>query len=114
MFAESLKRLKADVIHANALVREANMISKELNKKPKRQTTYDVTLQIPASNLRPIKIKAGQFVCEPVIVVRREGMSGSQFWTVSQLESRLVDMRDTYNDMLNGYSRFVVNTKYSL
>ncbi|KAF1747585.1 hypothetical protein GCK72_024050 [Caenorhabditis remanei] len=105
MFAESLKRLKADVIHANALVREANMISKELNKKPKRQTTYDVTLQIPASNLRPIKIKAGQFVCEPVIVVRREGMSGSQFWTVSQLESRLVDMRDTYNDMLNGYSR---------
>ncbi|CAO4385019.1 unnamed protein product [Caenorhabditis nigoni] len=105
MFAESLKRLKADVIHANALVREANMISKELNKKPKRQTAYDVTLQIPASNLRPIKIKAGQFVCEPVIVVRREGMSGSQFWTVSQLESRLVDMRDTYNDMLNGYSR---------
>ncbi|PIC17645.1 hypothetical protein B9Z55_023818 [Caenorhabditis nigoni] len=105
MFAESLKRLKADVIHANALVREANMISKELNKKPKRQTAYDVTLQIPASNLRPIKIKAGQFVCEPVIVVRREGMSGSQFWTVSQLESRLVDMRDTYNDMINGYSR---------
>uniref|UniRef100_A0A8R1HTD9 Kinesin motor domain-containing protein n=1 Tax=Caenorhabditis japonica TaxID=281687 RepID=A0A8R1HTD9_CAEJA len=105
MFAESLKRLKADVIHANALVREANMISKELNKKPKRQTTYDVTLQIPASNLRPIKIKAGQFVCEPVIVVRREGMSGSQFWTVSQLESRLVDMRDTYNDMLNGFPR---------
>eukprot|EP00081_Caenorhabditis_elegans_P027842 NP_741745.1 Kinesin-like protein [Caenorhabditis elegans] len=105
MFAESLKRLKADVIHANALVREANMISKELNKKPKRQTTYDVTLQIPASNLRPIKIKAGQFVCEPVIVVRREGMSGSQFWTVSQLESRLVDMRDTYNDMLNGFTR---------
>ncbi|CAB3400058.1 unnamed protein product [Caenorhabditis bovis] len=105
MFSESLKRLKADVIHANALVREANMISRELNQGSRRQTTYDVTLQIPASNLRPIKIKAGAFVCEPVIVVKREGMSGSQFWTVSQLESRLVDMREAYNDMINGYTR---------
>ncbi|CAI5454199.1 unnamed protein product [Caenorhabditis angaria] len=104
MFAESLKRLKADVIHANALVREANLISRELQNS-RRQTTYDVTLQIPASNLRPIKIKAGQFVCEPVIVVRREGMSGSQMWTVAQLESRLVDMRETYNDMINGFNR---------
>ncbi|CAD6187370.1 unnamed protein product [Caenorhabditis auriculariae] len=105
MFSESLKRLKADVVHANALVREANMISRELSQNSRRQTTYDVTLQIPASNLRPIKIKAGAFVCEPVIVVRRAGMSGSQFWSVAQLESRLVDMRETYNDMINGFNR---------
>ncbi|VDO56516.1 unnamed protein product [Heligmosomoides polygyrus] len=56
MFAESLKRLKSDVIRANALTREANMISRELGNS-RRQTTYDVTLQIPAANLRPSKIK---------------------------------------------------------
>lgn len=104
MFAESLKRLKSDVIRANALTREANMISRELGNS-RRQTTYDVTLQIPAANLRPSKIKAGTFVCEPVIVVRRSGMSGSQLWTVAQLENKLIDMREMYNDKLNGVMR---------
>ncbi|EPB79993.1 kinesin motor domain protein [Ancylostoma ceylanicum] len=104
MFAESLKRLKSDVIRANALTREANMISRELGNT-RRQTTYDVTLQIPAANLRPSKIKAGTFVCEPVIVVRRSGMSGSQLWTVAQLENKLIDMREMYNDKLNGVIR---------
>ncbi|KJH45689.1 kinesin motor domain protein [Dictyocaulus viviparus] len=101
MFAESLKRLKSDVIRANALTREANMISRELNNT-RCQITYDVTLQIPAANLRPSKIKAGNFVCEPVIVVRRSGMSGSQLWTVAQLENKLIDMREMYSDKLNG------------
>ncbi|WKY14498.1 hypothetical protein Q1695_000214 [Nippostrongylus brasiliensis] len=104
MFAESLKRLKSDVIRANALTREANMISRELGNT-RRQTTYDVTLQIPAANLRPSKIKAGTFVCEPVIVVRRTGMSGSQLWTVAQLENKLIDMREMYSDKLNGVLR---------
>ncbi|VDO45464.1 unnamed protein product [Haemonchus placei] len=104
MFAESLKRLKSDVIRANALTREANMISRELGNS-RRQTTYDVTLQIPAANLRPSKIKAGTFVCEPVIVVRRSGMSGSQLWTVAQLENKLIDMREMYNDKINGVAR---------
>ncbi|KAK6031429.1 kinesin motor domain protein [Ostertagia ostertagi] len=104
MFAESLKRLKSDVIRANALTREANMISRELGNS-RRQTTYDVTLQIPAANLRPSKIKAGTFVCEPVIVVRRSGMSGSQLWTVAQLENKLIDMREMYNDKINGVPR---------
>ncbi|CAJ0610426.1 unnamed protein product [Cylicocyclus nassatus] len=104
MFAESLKRLKSDVVRANALTREANMISRELGNT-RRQTTYDVTLQIPAANLRPSKIKAGTFVCEPVIVVRRAGMSGSQLWTVAQLENKLIDMREMYNDKLNGVIR---------
>lgn len=56
MFSESLSRLKKEITRANALVREANMISRELATS-RRQTTYDVTLQIPASNLRPCKIK---------------------------------------------------------
>lgn len=58
MFAESLKRLKADVVKANALAREANLISKELSCG-RRQTTYDVSLQIPATNLRPSKVQVG-------------------------------------------------------
>ncbi|KAJ1351488.1 hypothetical protein KIN20_007501 [Parelaphostrongylus tenuis] len=82
MFAESLKRLKSDVIRANALTREANMISRELGST-----------------------RAGNFVCEPVIVVRRSGISGSQLWTVAQLENKLIDMREMYNDKLNGVPR---------
>lgn len=115
MLAESLKRLKADLIRAHAMTNEANMISKELAVNDKRVTTYDVTLHIPAANLRPSKIKvffslsqiaeyiyifyrkpvicilwsvimrsfqAGAFICEPVIVVRRVGMSGAQLWSV--------------------------------
>ncbi|CAI4227030.1 unnamed protein product [Auanema sp. JU1783] len=101
LFAESLKKLKSEIIRANALAREANMISKELANS-RRQTTYDVTLQIPASNLRPSRIQFGAFVCEPAIVVRRVGMSGSQVWSVSQLENKLIDMRDMFNDKLNG------------
>uniref|UniRef100_A0A1I7XVD8 Kinesin motor domain-containing protein n=1 Tax=Heterorhabditis bacteriophora TaxID=37862 RepID=A0A1I7XVD8_HETBA len=106
LFAESLKRLKSDVVRANSLAREANLISQEL-ATTRRQTTYDVTLQIPAANLRPSKIKAGAFVCEPVIIVRRVGMSGSQLWSVGQLENKLVDMRDMYNDKINGIVRYI-------
>ncbi|CAJ0938025.1 unnamed protein product, partial [Mesorhabditis belari] len=105
MFAEALTKLKKEIVRANALVREANMISRELANS-RRQTTYDVTLQIPASNLRPSKIKDGGFVCEPVVVVRRVGMAGCQLWSLTQLENKLVDMRDLYNDKLNGIERY--------
>ena len=49
MFKQSLQKLKEDVMKANLLVREANFLSKEMNK----QTHFSVTLQIPASNLSP-------------------------------------------------------------
>ncbi|PAV58264.1 hypothetical protein WR25_02191 isoform H [Diploscapter pachys] len=101
MLAESLKRLKVDLIRAHAMTNEANMISKELAVNDKRVTTYDVTLHIPAANLRPSKIKAGAFICEPVIVVRRVGMSGAQLWSMSQLENKLIDMRELYDDRMN-------------
>lgn len=55
-FADSLARLKSDLIRANAIVKEANLISSSLNNgRPK--INYDVTLQIPAANLRPSRIK---------------------------------------------------------
>lgn len=56
MFKENLVRLKSDIVRANALAREANMIAAELSTC-RCPVTYDVTLQIPAANLRPSKIK---------------------------------------------------------
>lgn len=56
MIKENLMRLKNDIIRANALVHEANMITAELSSS-RCPVTYDVTLQIPAANLRPSKIK---------------------------------------------------------
>lgn len=46
--------------------------------------------------------QAGSFVCEPVIVVRRTGMSGCQLWSVEQLENKLVEMREAYDDRQKG------------
>uniref|UniRef100_A0A914P0M3 FHA domain-containing protein n=1 Tax=Panagrolaimus davidi TaxID=227884 RepID=A0A914P0M3_9BILA len=102
VFKESLKTLKTEIVKANALVREANMIADEIMSNKRGQTRYDVTLQIPASNLRPSRIKIGTSVCEPVIVVRRNGMQGYQLWSVEQLENKLIDMREMYNDKING------------
>ena len=44
-------------------------------------------------------------MCEPVIVVRRVGMGGFQLWNVAQLENKLVDMREVYNDKINGITK---------
>lgn len=35
-----------------------------------------------------------------MIVVKRNGMSGYQLWTMEQLENRLVDMREMYSDRM--------------
>uniref|UniRef100_A0A913HFY2 Kinesin motor domain-containing protein n=2 Tax=Strongyloides stercoralis TaxID=6248 RepID=A0A913HFY2_STRER len=101
LFKESLEKLKKEIMRAHALVREANMISEEVNRKRHGLIRYDVTLQIPAANLRPSKIKVGNSVCEPVIVVKRDGMSGYQLWSLEQLENKLVDMREMYNERFN-------------
>lgn len=37
-------------------------------------------------------------MCEPVIVVKWQGITGFQLWTMEQLESKLVDMRELYNE----------------
>lgn len=98
LLKESLSQLKVELVKANALVREANMMAEELWRNRRGLSHYDVTLQIPVHNLRPSKIKAGNTVCEPVIVVKRHAMSGHQIWSVEQLENKLIDMREIYNE----------------
>jgi len=49
MFKRSLGQLKADILKANALVQEANVLAEEMGK----QTKFSVTLQIPPNNLSP-------------------------------------------------------------
>uniref|UniRef100_A0A915IPC8 Kinesin-like protein n=1 Tax=Romanomermis culicivorax TaxID=13658 RepID=A0A915IPC8_ROMCU len=52
MFKKSLAKLKEEIIKANSLIREANLMAADMG----RQTNFSVTLQIPASNLSPSKI----------------------------------------------------------
>lgn len=49
MFKRSLGQLKTDILKANALVQEANVLAEEMGK----QTKFSVTLQIPPNNLSP-------------------------------------------------------------
>ncbi|VDK72292.1 unnamed protein product [Onchocerca ochengi] len=104
MFRENLIRLKSDIVRANALAREANMIASELYSS-RCPVTYDVTLQIPAANLRPSKIKEGRFICEPFIVVKRAGIDGYQLWSTGQLENKLIDMHEMYNEKITRFER---------
>ncbi|XP_063219921.1 kinesin-like protein KIF13A isoform X3 [Bacillus rossius redtenbacheri] len=92
MFKRSLVQLKADILHANALVQEANFLAEEMG----RNTTFSVTLQIPPANLSPNR-KRGAFVSEPAILVKRKGL-GSQVWSMEKLENKLIDMRELYED----------------
>uniref|UniRef100_A0A914XCF0 Kinesin-like protein unc-104 n=1 Tax=Plectus sambesii TaxID=2011161 RepID=A0A914XCF0_9BILA len=94
MFKESLQKLKKEIVKANTLVREANSYAAEIAPKP---TNYSVTLQIPAANLRPSKVKKGAFVSEPAVLVKRKGQ-GSQVWSMDKLENKLIDMREMYLD----------------
>lgn len=48
-FKRSLVQLKADILKANSLVQEANVLAEEMS----RNTKFSVTLQIPPANLSP-------------------------------------------------------------
>lgn len=48
--------------------------------------------------LNPCRFQSGSTVCEPVIVVRRQGMGGCHLWTLEQLENKLVDMRELFSE----------------
>ncbi|XP_024867905.1 kinesin-like protein KIF13A isoform X1 [Temnothorax curvispinosus] len=97
MFKRSLGQLKTDILKANSLVQEANVLAEEMGK----QTKFSVTLQIPPNNLSPnrksVFFQRGAFVSEPAILVKRTNM-GSQVWTMEKLENKLVDMRDMYEE----------------
>lgn len=62
---QSLARLKQDIIRANQMAREANQISNEFMAN----TTYSVTLQIPAANLTPSKIKVAYILFRSVFLM---------------------------------------------
>ncbi|XP_016369521.1 kinesin-like protein KIF13A [Sinocyclocheilus rhinocerous] len=106
LFRQSLSRLREQVVRANTLVREANFLSEEMHKL----TDYQVTLQIPATNLSANR-KRGAIVSEPAIQVRRKG-KGTQVWTIEKLENKLVDMRDHYRDWREA-AQEVVNRLHS-
>ncbi|XP_025837390.1 kinesin-like protein KIF13A isoform X2 [Agrilus planipennis] len=92
MFKRSIGQLKADIVRANALVQEANVLAEEMG----RQTRFSVTLQIPPANLSPNR-KKGSFVSEPAILVKRVN-SPSQVWSMEKLENKLIDMRELYEE----------------
>ncbi|KAF5284466.1 hypothetical protein FQA39_LY17041 [Lamprigera yunnana] len=92
MFKRSIAQLKADILRANTLVKEANFLAEEVGK----QTKFSVTLQIPPANLSPNR-KKGSFVSEPAILVKRIN-AASQVWSMEKLENKLIDMRDMYDE----------------
>ncbi|XP_062912548.1 kinesin-like protein KIF13B [Mobula hypostoma] len=92
MLNHSLMKLQEQIAKANLYVREANYIAEEMEKK----TEYQVTLQIPASNLDANR-KRDSVLSEPAIQVRRKG-KGKQIWSLEKLENRLIDMRELYQE----------------
>ena len=94
-FRRSLTQLREDIVRANALAREANVLSEELGK----QTRFSVTLQIPPANLSPNRKRMG-LVSEPAILVRRTGKP-NQIWSLDKLDMKLIDMRELYNEIKN-------------
>uniref|UniRef100_G3U6H2 Kinesin family member 13A n=2 Tax=Loxodonta africana TaxID=9785 RepID=G3U6H2_LOXAF len=92
LFRQSLAKLREQLVKANTLVREANFLAEEMSKL----TDYQVTLQIPATNLSANR-KRGAIVSEPAIQVRRKGKS-TQVWTIEKLENKLIDMRELYQE----------------
>lgn len=95
VFRRSLAQLREDIVRANALAREANVLAEELGK----QTRFSVTLQIPPANLSPNRKRIG-LVSEPAILVRRTGKP-NQIWSLDKLDVKLVDMRELYNEFKN-------------
>ena len=91
-FKRGLAKLREDIIRANVLAREANFLSAEME----RETSFSVTLQIPAHNLTPNKRRG--VLCEPAILVKRKD-KGSIVWSLEKLECKLIDMRELYEDI---------------
>ena len=94
-FRRSLTQLREDIVRANSLAREANILAEELGKN----TRFSVTLQIPPANLSPNRKRIG-LVSEPAILVRRTGKP-NQIWSLDKLDVKLIDMRDLYNELKN-------------
>uniref|UniRef100_UPI0035901023 kinesin-like protein KIF13A n=1 Tax=Myxine glutinosa TaxID=7769 RepID=UPI0035901023 len=95
-FRLGLIHLRKQIVRANELVREANMLAEEMGV----DTDYQLTLQIAADSLSA-NSKRGTMVSEPAVQVWRKGFN-SQLWSLDKLENRLVDMRDRYQECRQG------------
>ncbi len=87
----SLSKLREEIAKANTLAHEANLISEEM----RRATEFKVTLQIPAANLSPNRLRRGVFVSEPAILVKRKG-APQQVWSMEKFDGKLIEMREMY------------------
>ncbi|XP_074656043.1 kinesin-like protein KIF13A isoform X2 [Tubulanus polymorphus] len=92
LFKQSLAKLREEVLKANCLVREANVLAQEMGKR----TEFSVTLQIPAANLSPNR-KRGAFMSEPAILVKRKDRV-NQVWSMEKFENKIIDMREMYEE----------------
>ena len=93
IFKRGLAKLREDIVRANVLVREANVLSKEMG----REIKFSVTLQIPAHNLTPNRRRG--VLCEPAILVKRPDRGSSLVWSLEKLDFKLIDMREVYEDV---------------
>jgi len=92
-FKRGLAKLRGDIIRANGLAREANLLSEEMGKA----TSFSVTLQIPPHNLTPNR-RSGTFISEPAILVKRKNKA-RQVWSIEKLDMKLIDMREVYEEV---------------
>lgn len=88
-----LAKLKESIAKANTLAYEANLIAEEMRKN----TEFKVTLQIPAINLNPNRLKRGVFVSEPAILVKRKNFP-QQIWSMEKFDGNLIEMRERYTE----------------
>jgi len=106
---QGMSELREDIIRANGMVREANLLAEEVGNLAR----FSVTLQIPPHNLTPNR-KRGSFISEAAILVKNKDL-GSQVWSFDKLEHKLIDMREVYQDLRDNnidFSSELVNPFY--
>ena len=86
---QSYVELKENLIKANILVREGNLLCEELESK----TRFSVTLQIPTQSLTPNKHKT--VLAEPTIVCKHP-KKPKRFLSLDMFENRVFIMREQF------------------
>jgi len=96
-WTESLSKLREEIVAANLLIREANLLAEELGKV----TRFSSTLKIPPHNLTPTRYP-GAFLAEPAILVRQGETGQTATWSLDKMESKIILMRDLYKQKESG------------
>ena len=90
-FKLGLATLREEILRANVLAREANLLAEETGGAAR----FRVTLQIPARNLAPGTRR--RVLCEPAVLVTRP-RAATTVWSVEELDLKLIDMRELYEE----------------